>query len=68
MAMTIVESTRPVTGGVDSHRDQQVAAALDGAGALLGVGGGGRRAMASRVVPCHGRRVSGPARLAGRVR
>jgi transposase len=37
MAMTIVESTRPVTGGVDTHLDQHVAAALDGAGALLGV-------------------------------
>ena len=35
--MTIVESTRPVTGGVDTHLDQHVAAALDGAGALLGV-------------------------------
>jgi hypothetical protein len=37
MAMTIVESTRPVTGGVDTHLDQHVAAALDAAGALLGV-------------------------------
>lgn len=35
--MTIVESTRPVTGGVDTHLDQHVAAALDGAGVLLGV-------------------------------
>lgn len=35
--MSIVESTRPVTGGVDTHLDQHVAAALDGAGALLGV-------------------------------
>jgi transposase len=37
MAMTIVESTRPVTGGVDTHLDQHVAAALDATGALLGV-------------------------------
>jgi transposase len=37
MAMTIVESTRPVTGGVDTHLDQHVAAALDANGALLGV-------------------------------
>ena len=35
--MTIVERTRPVTGGVDTHLDQHVAAALDAAGALLGV-------------------------------
>ncbi len=26
MAMTIVESTRPVTGGVDTHADVHVAA------------------------------------------
>jgi transposase len=37
MAMTIVETTRPVTGGVDTHLDQHVAAALDGTGAVLGV-------------------------------
>jgi transposase len=37
MAMSIVESTRPVTGGVDTHLDRHVAAALDGTGALLGV-------------------------------
>jgi transposase len=37
MAMTIVENTRPVTGGVDTHLDQHVAAALDDVGALLGV-------------------------------
>ena len=35
--MAIVESTRPVTGGVDTHLDQHVAAALDEAGAVLGV-------------------------------
>src|SRR5713226_2024062 len=37
MAMTIVESTRPVTGGVDTHADVHVAAAVDGNGGLLGV-------------------------------
>jgi transposase len=36
MAMTIVERTRPVTGGVDTHLDVHVAAALDANGALLG--------------------------------
>jgi transposase len=36
MAMTIVES-RAVTGGVDTHLDVHVAAALDGIGGLLGV-------------------------------
>jgi transposase len=37
MAMTIVEGTRPVTGGVDTHLDVHVAAALDDIGGLLGV-------------------------------
>jgi transposase len=37
MAMTIVEGTRAVTGGVDTHRDVHVAAALDPVGGLLGV-------------------------------
>jgi transposase len=37
MAMTIVESTRPVTGGVDTHADVHVAAAVDGNGGVLGV-------------------------------
>jgi len=37
MAMTIVESTRPVTGGVDTHLDVHVAAALDHNGGVLGV-------------------------------
>jgi len=32
MAMTIVESTRPVTGGVDTHADVHVAAAVDALG------------------------------------
>ena len=34
--MTIVEPTRAVTGGVDTHLDVHVAAALDELGALLG--------------------------------
>jgi transposase len=37
MAMTIVESTRLVTGGVDTHLDVHVAAALDANGGMLGV-------------------------------
>src|SRR5258708_25488240 len=37
MAMTIVEADRPVTGGVDTHLDVHVAAALDSIGGLLGV-------------------------------
>jgi transposase len=36
MAMTIVE-TRPITGGVDTHLDVHVAAALDVNGGVLGV-------------------------------
>jgi transposase len=36
MAMTIVE-TRPITGGVDTHLDLHVAAALDANGGTLGV-------------------------------
>ena len=36
MAMTIVE-TRSITGGVDTHLDVHVAAALDGNGGVLGV-------------------------------
>ena len=35
--MTIVETTRPVTGGVDTHLDVHVAAAVDANGGLLGV-------------------------------
>jgi transposase len=44
MTVTIVEETRPVTcrtaitGGVDTHADTHVAAALDSVGGLLGVG------------------------------
>src|SRR6266699_853601 len=37
MAMTIVETTRPVTGGVDTHLDVHVAAAVDANGGVLGV-------------------------------
>jgi transposase len=37
MAMTMVEADRAVTGGVDTHLDLNVAAALDGIGGLLGV-------------------------------
>jgi transposase len=37
MALTIVEATRAVTGGVDTHLDTNVAAALDDVGGLLGV-------------------------------
>src|SRR4051812_4651306 len=37
MAMTIVESTRPVTGGVDTHADVHVVAAVDPNGGVLGV-------------------------------
>jgi transposase len=36
MTMTIVEAARSVTGGVDTHLDVHVAAALDPLGALLG--------------------------------
>lgn len=35
--MTIVEATGAVTGGVDTHLDVNVAAALDDIGGLLGV-------------------------------
>jgi transposase len=35
--MTTVDVTRPVTGGVDTHLDVNVAAALDPLGGLLGV-------------------------------
>jgi len=37
MAMTIVDPARAVTGGVDTHLDLNVAAALDPLGGLLGV-------------------------------
>ena len=35
--MAIVENTRPVTGGVDTHLDAHVAAALDMNGGVLGI-------------------------------
>jgi transposase len=37
MAVTIVDTSHVVTGGVDTHLDVHVAAALDGIGGLLGV-------------------------------
>lgn len=37
MTVTIVDTSRPVTGGVDTHLDLHVADALDGIGGLLGV-------------------------------
>jgi transposase len=37
MAMSIVESARPITGGVDTHLDVHVAAAVDANGGVLGV-------------------------------
>ncbi|HEX6394509.1 MAG TPA: hypothetical protein VFZ97_13815 [Acidimicrobiales bacterium] len=37
MAVTIVDSPRPVTRGVDIHLDVNVAAVLDRIGGLLGV-------------------------------
>src|SRR6202012_4707182 len=36
-AMTILEDTRVIPGGVDTHADMHVAAALDPLGGLLGV-------------------------------
>jgi hypothetical protein len=37
MTVTIVDEARPVIGGVDTHADTHVVAALDGIGGLLGV-------------------------------
>lgn len=37
MAVTIVDTSRSVTGGVDTHLEVNVAAALDPIGGLLGV-------------------------------
>jgi len=37
MAMTIIVETRSITGGVDTHLDTHVAAALDANGGVLGV-------------------------------
>ena len=50
MASTIVE-TRAVTGGVDTHADVHVAAALDPVGGLLGIGSSRPRRLATRVCP-----------------
>jgi len=36
MTVTIVEAARGITGGVDTHRNVHVAAALDPLGGLLG--------------------------------
>ena len=36
MAVTMVEGTRPVTGGVDTHLDTHVGAALDANGGVWG--------------------------------
>src|SRR3974390_987994 len=36
MAMTIVEATRSIAGGIDTHGEIHVAAALDDIGGLLG--------------------------------
>ena len=57
MAVTIVE-TRAITGGVDTHADSHVAAALDPVGGLLGV----------REFPVSAAGVYRVAGLAGRVR
>src|ERR687892_703889 len=48
MAMTIVERPRAVTGGVDTHLDVHVAAALDEIGGLLGVDRPNRQARRRR--------------------
>ena len=37
MAMTIVETTCPVTAGVDTHADVHVAAVVDHLGGVLGI-------------------------------
>src|SRR5262249_58730593 len=37
MTVTIVDEARAVTGGVDTHADTHMAAALDAIGGLLGV-------------------------------
>ena len=49
MAMTIVEGTRAITGGVDTHLEVHVAAALDPTGGLLGV----REFCTSRAGECE---------------
>ena len=65
--MTIVDAPRPVTGGVDTHLDLNVAAALDPVGGLLEVAefpatyGGHRRLLGWRA----GFRAGGPGRRGG---
>ena len=58
MAMTIVEGTRAITGGVDTHLEVHVAAALDPVGGLLGV----------KEFPTSAGRRTRTAGVAGRVR
>jgi len=48
MAMTIVETSRPIVGGVDTHLDVHVAAVVDVNGALLGV-----QSFATTPEGCH---------------
>ena len=52
--MTIVEATRTVTGGIDTHGEVHVAAVLDEVGGLLG----------TRVLLSRPRGLLGPAELA----
>jgi hypothetical protein len=60
MTLTIVE-TRAVTGGVDTHADVHVAAALDPIGGLLGV-----REFPATILPAeYSRHFVGPALRVG---
>ena len=54
MAMTIVEAAPGITGGVDTHLDTHVAAALDPLGRLVG----------TECLRCRRRRLQGAVRLA----
>ena len=56
--MTIVEAARSVTGGVDTHLDVHVAAALDPLGALLGTRALGDRLRRLQGTVCRGWRAS----------
>jgi hypothetical protein len=65
--------TRPVTGGVDTHLEVHVAAALDGRGAVLGVNSfdttpAGYRALLSwlKLRASRARRRGGHGQLRGR--
>ncbi len=49
--MTIVEADRAIIGGVDTHLDVHVAAALDPIGGLLGVESFAASAAAA-IAPC----------------